>query len=549
VKKAAEALSQAVRQEMEAAPDGGVVAGADAGAGAGAGATPAARPITVTVDYFKRAFDDVHGGVRRAPKFPSNIPVRLLLRYHRRTGDAQALHMATLTLEKMAGGGMYDQVGGGFHRYSTDARWLVPHFEKMLYDNALLAVAYAEAHQATGRADFARVTRETLDYVLREMTSPDGAFYSATDADSEGEEGKFFVWSEQEIRDRLGPDAARFMRYYGVTAGGNFEGHNILNAAHPDEAEWAALAPARAKLYEARARRVPPLRDDKILASWNGLMLSGLAVAGRILGEPRYVAAAARAADFILSRMRAGGEGTGGAGLARSFRPDGAGGSTPGFLDDYAFVAAGLFDLYEASFDARWLREALALCDAVERRFPDVEAGGWFMTGGEHEKLIAREKPRYDGAEPSGTSIALRNALRALTFTGDDRWRVVAEKAFASLRDVLDSKPVAITEALLALDTYTDVPREIAIVWPRDGRASAEPLLAALRTTFLPNAALAGAAEGPELAGLAKLATFTEEKVAQAGQATAYVCERGTCELPTRDPAAFRKQIEKVRAY
>ena len=341
--------------------------------------------------------------------------------------------MATLTLEKMAGGGMYDQIGGGFHRYSTDAHWLVPHFEKMLYDNALLAVAYAEAFQVTARADFARVVRETLDYVLREMTAPGGAFYSATDADSEGEEGKFFVWSEKEIRERLGADATRFMRYYGVTAGGNFAelpGTNILNVAHPDESEWAALAAARAALYAARSKRVPPLRDDKQLAAWNGLMISGLAVGGRILGEPRYVAAAARAADFVLGHMREGDR------LRRSFKEGDAAGSASasGFLDDYAFLAAGLFDLYEATFDARWLREALATTDATERRFADAQRGGWYMTSDEHERLIAREKPAYDGAEPSGTSVALRNALRAYAFTGDERWRGIAEKAFGSLR-------------------------------------------------------------------------------------------------------------------
>jgi uncharacterized protein YyaL (SSP411 family) len=545
VKKASEALTTAVRQEMEAEAT-------PAGAAGGSAAPITARPITATVDYFRRAFDDVNGGVRRAPKFPSNVPVRLLLRYHRRSGDAEALRMATLTLEKMAGGGMYDQVGGGFHRYSTDAHWLVPHFEKMLYDNALLAVAYAEAHQVTGRGDFARVTRETLDYVLREMTAPDGAFYSATDADSEGEEGKFFVWSEEEIRALLGAEAPRFMRYYGVTAGGNFEGHNILNAARPDEAEWAALAPARAKLYEARARRIPPLRDDKVLASWNGLMISGLAVAGRILPEPRYLTAAARAADFVLTRMRGGKSDGGGDGrLARSFKPGRDGQPPePGFLDDYAFLAAGLFDLYEATFDARWLREALALCQAVEQRFADGARGGWFMTGGEHEKLIAREKPRYDGAEPSGTSVALRNVLRAYTFTGDARWRAVAEKAFGSLREVLDAKPVAITEALLALDYFTDVPREIALIWPKDqSAAAAEPLLAVLRRTFVPNAAVAGAAEGPPLAALAQLAPFAAEKLAQGGHPTGYVCEHGKCDLPATDPAAFGKQLQKIHPY
>jgi uncharacterized protein YyaL (SSP411 family) len=526
VTRAAKALVEAVRKDMEPQP--------------GSGATPTAAVIGETVDYFKRAFDTLEGGVRRAPKFPSNMPIRLLLRSHRRTGDAETLKMAELTLSKMAGGGMYDQLGGGFHRYSTDARWLVPHFEKMLYDNALLAVAYAEAAQVTGRADFARVVRETLDYVLREMTSPEGAFYSATDADSEGEEGKFFVWSQKEIEDVLGPgpEAARFMRYYGVTAGGNFEGANILNAAHPDEGEWAALAPERKKLYDVRARRVPPLRDDKILAAWNGLMLSGFAVAGRILDEPRYVAAAARAATFVLERMRPEGR------LARSFK-DGRPGPA-GFLDDYAFVAAGLLDLYEAGGERRFLEAALALAEDTERLFADSAHGGWFMTAGDHEALLAREKPAYDGAEPSGTSVALSNALRLAAFTTDDRWRQIADRAFAVIGPVLESRPMAMTEALLALDWATDRAREIAIVLPRGARADeAAPLLAVLRARFLPNVVRAVVAED-DVAALARTAAFVEGKVAQAGRPTAYVCERGSCQLPTHDPTAFAEQLAVV---
>jgi uncharacterized protein len=550
VTRAAHALVEAVRKDMES--------------GGAAGARPSAAVIAETVTYFKRAFDTVEGGVRRAPKFPSNVPIRLLLRYHRRAGDADALHMATLTLEKMAGGGMYDQLGGGFHRYSTDARWLVPHFEKMLYDNALLAVAYAEAAQVTGRADFARVARETLDYVLREMTSPDGAFYSATDADSEGEEGKFFVWSQREIEEVLGdraeagsarrsehggpgdpprvPDLTqRFLRYYGVTASGNFEGANILNAAHPDEAEWAALAPARAKLYAVRARRVPPLRDEKILAAWNGLMISGFAVAGRILDEPRYVAAAARAADFVLARLRASGR------LARSFKDGRAG--PPGFLDDYAFVVAGLLDLYEAGYDRRTLEAATSLADDTERLFADTANGGWFMTAGDHEALLAREKPAYDGAEPSGTSVALANALRLATFTGDDRWRALADRAFAAVGAVLAERPMVMTEALLALDWSTDHAREVAIVWPRAaGPDSAEPLVAALRRTFLPNVVRAVVADD-EVAALAKVAPFVEGKAATGGRPTAYVCERGACQLPTHDAAAFAAQLASVAPY
>jgi uncharacterized protein YyaL (SSP411 family) len=536
VARAAAQLAGAVRAEMEAA-------------GGGAGALPGAGVIRDTVTAMGGAFDDVYGGVRRAPKFPSNVPIRLLLRYHRRAGDARALHMAALTLEKMAAGGIYDQIGGGFHRYSTDARWLVPHFEKMLYDNALLAVAYAEAAQVTGRRDFARVARETLDYVLREMTAPEGAFYSATDADSEGEEGKFFVWSEKELKEVLGPGAetTRFLRYYGVTAGGNFEGANILNVAHPDDDEHAALAPLRAKLYAARGRRTAPLRDEKILAAWNGLMISAMAVGGRVLGEARYVEAAARAAAFVVERMRPAGR------LARSFK-DGRAGSA-GFLDDYAFVTAGLLDLYEAGFDRRWLEQAVALADEVERLFADGAHGGWFMTAGDHEKLLAREKPNYDGAEPSGTSVALLNALRIATFTSDDRWRGVAERAFAGVGAVLMERPLAMTEALLAVDYATDVPREIAIVWPPGAHpgagaaaGGAAPLLEVLRRTFVPNKALAGAGE-PDVEALAKVATFMEQKRASGGQPTAYVCERGRCELPTHDPTVLAAQLAKIRPY
>jgi uncharacterized protein YyaL (SSP411 family) len=513
-------------------------------ASAGAEAPPDAAAIPTLVEHLKRGFDAANGGLQGAPKFPSSLPIRLLLRYHRRTGDAEALRMATMTLEKMAAGGIYDQIGGGFHRYSTDPRWLVPHFEKMLYDNALLAVGYLEAYQATGRADFARVARETLDYVLAEMTAPSGGFYSATDADSEGAEGKFFVWLEPEIRAVLGPGPAadRFIRYFGVTASGNFEGRNILSVPKADEKERAALSQARAKLYAARARRIPPARDGKILAGWNGLTISALALGGRVLGEPRYTTAAARAADFVLGKMRP--DGT----LARSFEDGRAG--PPGFLEDHAFLAAGLFELYEASFDPRWLREALALCAETEKLFADPAVGGWFATSAKHETLLAREKPTYDGAIPSGTSVAILNALRAGAFTGDDHWRAIVDRAFGALRDQLAQRPFSLAEALLALDFRTDMAREVAIVWPKQGGpASAAPLLDAVRRTFLPNKVLAGAAEGEGVGTLVPLAPFVAEKRALGGRSTAYVCERGRCELPTADPGVLGRQLARTRSY
>ncbi|HEY5091574.1 MAG TPA: thioredoxin domain-containing protein [Polyangia bacterium] len=542
-------LTDAVRRELGGADPAsigsiGSIGSMGSMASAGGQAVPDAAIIRVLVEQLERAFDHTNGGLEGAPKFPSSLPIRLLLRYHRRTGDADALRMAVLTLEKMAAGGIYDQIGGGFHRYSTDARWLVPHFEKMLYDNALLAVAFLEANQVTGRADFARVARETLDYVLAEMTAPSGAFYSATDADSDGAEGKFFVWSEAEIRAVLGADpvADRFIRYYGVTSAGNFDGRNILYVPRANEQERAALSDARAKLYAARARRIPPARDDKILAGWNGLMISALALGGGVLGEPRYTGAAARAADFVLRTMRTGGL------LARSFKDGRAG--PPGFLEDYAFLAAGLFDLYEASFDPRWLREALALCAQTETLFADPATGGWFATGSKHEKLLAREKPTYDGAIPSGTSVAILDALRAATFTGDDHWRAIADRALGALREPLARHPLGLTEALLALDFRTDMVREVAIIWPKQaGPAAAAPLLATVRRIFLPNKVLAGSAEGEDLGALAALAPFVAEKRALGGRSTAYVCERGRCELPTADPSVLARQLGRVRGY
>jgi uncharacterized protein YyaL (SSP411 family) len=525
---AAEALTGAIRAALSAAEPAPV-------------GTPLPGPEVVekAVAGWSRAFDERHGGLRGAPKFPSSLPVRVLLRHHRRTRDPRSLEMAVLTLEKMAAGGMHDQLGGGFHRYSTDHRWLVPHFEKMLYDNALLAVAYAEAWQATGRADFARVVRTTLDYLVREMAAPEGGFYSATDADSEGVEGKFFVWSEKEIRERLGLEADRFIAFYGVTPEGNFEGENVLHVPHPDEATWTALAGARAKLLEARSRRIPPLRDEKVLAAWNGLAISALAFGGRVLHEPRWVEAARRAAGFVLSAMRRDDR------LLRSWT-DGRAAPVPGFLEDHAFLCQGLIDLYEATFEVRWLRQALALADATERLFGDRERGGWFATADDHERLVAREKPAHDGAEPSGASVAALNALRLAAFTADDRWRAVAERALRAHASTLAERPYALHDMLLAVDFHGDAPREVVLVWPA-GEAAPEPFLDVLRRTFLPNRALAGAPEGPALAALGEVALVARDKKAAGGRPTAYVCEKGSCRLPAIDPEKLRAQVEPVK--
>jgi uncharacterized protein YyaL (SSP411 family) len=504
-----------------------------------AAAIPGPRPIEEAVAFFAGSFDERHGGVRRAPKFPSNLPVRLLLRHHRRARDPGSLRMATLTLEKMAAGGIHDQVGGGFHRYSTDAEWLVPHFEKMLYDNALLAVAYAEAWQVTKRRDLARVVRQTLDYLLRELTSPEGGLYSATDADSEGHEGRFFVWEERELRELLGPDAERFIRFHGVTPEGNFEGRSILWVPRPDEDEWEALAPARARLYEARSRRPAPLRDEKVIAGWNGLAISALAFGGRVLGEGRWVDAATRAAEFVLGRMVKDGR------LRRTWLDGEAG--VPGFLEDHAFLVAGLLDLHEATFDPRWLRAALDLAARQEALFGDPAGGGWFTTATDHDRLLAREKPTHDGAEPSGASVAALNALRLHAFTADDAWWKIAEGALRHHAALLEAQPVSLTEMLLALDFATDAVREVILVWPEDDPVP-EPFLSVLRRTFLPSRALCGAAEGEGIARLGQVAPIAAGKVA-AGRPTAYVCERGSCRLPAIAPEKLASQLEPVRPY
>jgi len=520
VGEAASSITRAIREAM-------------AGGGPGT-AVPGAEALLEAVGVYRRIYDPVHGGARGAPKFPSSFPVRLLLRHHRRTGDALSLDMAVRTLERMAAGGIHDQLGGGFHRYAVDERWLVPHFEKMLYDNALLALAYAEAFQVTGRPDFARVLRTTLDYVEREMTTPEGGFYSATDADSEGEEGRFFVWTEAEVEEVLGADAGRFNRFYGVTRKGNFEGRNVLYVPAPDEAEWGSLAGARRRLLEARQRRPPPLRDDKVLTGWNGLMISAMAFGARALGEARYLRAAERAADFALAHLEKGGR------LQRSVtdgRPSG-----PGFLEDQAFLVQGLLHLHESSLGLRYLEAALSLADQTEALFADEERGGWMRSARDQESLLAREKPSQDGAEPSGASVAVLNALRLWALTSDDRFRRIAEGALRASAPLFSAYPAALHEMLLAVDFLAGTPREVVLVWPRR-QGPPGPLLEALGRTFLPDGVVTGAAEGSDLDALANLAPVAREKRALDGGAAAYVCESGRCLEPAASADELRARL------
>ena len=514
---------------------------------------PGASVLLAAAESYRAGYDAEWGGMQGAPKFPSSLPVRFLLRHHRRTGDAQSLAMATRTLERMASGGIHDQLGGGFHRYSVDARWLVPHFEKMLYDNALLAMAYLEASQASGRDDFARVARGILAYVEREMTSPAGAFYSASDADSEApggrrEEGRFFTWTPEEIRAVLAPDAARLAEtYYGVTSAGHVDGRSVLHAAHPvgevarelglsEQAARASLEDSRRRLLAARERRPRPLRDEKILTAWNGLAISAFARAALVLGEPRLAAQAARAADFVLTRMRENG---------RLLRSHSEGRSRHNaYLEDYAFLIAGLLDLYEASGSPRWLREAIELDQVLAQHYEDP-AGGYFAISDDHERLLARAKPAQDGAEPSGNSVQALNLLRLHEWSDDDRYRQRAERTLAAFGARLEKAPDALSELLLAADFHNDTPKQIVIVTPTQ-RSQAAPLLDKLRATFVPNRTLVVAAEGSDLQAQARLLPLLEGKRALGGKATGYVCERRVCERPTSDPQLFAAQLAKT---
>jgi uncharacterized protein YyaL (SSP411 family) len=517
------------------------------------GSPPAAEAlVTKAVQVYASMVDRTHGGLNGSPKFPSSLPLRLLVRESHRTGNETYGEMAVLTLNKMAEGGIYDQVGGGFHRYSTDNRWLVPHFEKMLYDNALLVLAYLDGFQATGDKPFARVAEEVLTYVVREMTSAEGGFYSATDADSlvpggEREEGWFFTWTPQELSRILGPQTASLVaEYYGVSDSGNFEGRSILHVASRIEPvaerleiqteELAlALARARERLYAAREKRPAPLRDDKILTAWNGLMISAMARGGFVLGEPAYIAVAERAATFVLEHLRSDGR------LLRSYNDGRA--RHNAYLDDYAFLIAGLIDLHQTSHDSRWLGNAIELQATLDRHFWDSSSGGYFMTSDDHETLLAREKPAYDGAIPAGNSVALMNLVRLHALTLDDAYRSRADALLRGFGDRLSRYPTGLGEMLLALQFRLADPKEIVIVTPQR-RDQAEPFLAVLREKYLPHAVVSVAVEGPDLDAQAKLMPPLEGKVARDGRATAYVCRQGICRLPVTDADGFTRQIE-----
>ncbi len=504
-----------------------------------ADAAPDRHVIDGAYQDLARNFDAAHGGFGGAPKFPSAHNLLFLLRYWQQTSDKKVLAMVEQTLTAMRAGGMYDQIGFGFHRYSTDDHWLLPHFEKMLYDQAMLIMAYAEAWQATGKAAYAGTAREVIAYVLRDMRDPRGGFYSAEDADSEGVEGKFYVWTAPEMEAVLDKaDAAFAESVFGVGAKGNVAdeasgrktGANVLYLAHPpaSESDRVRLDHIRKKLFAVREKRVHPFRDDKILTSWNGLMIAALAIAARSLNAPEYAVAARKAADFLLRRLRRK-DGR----LLHRFRNGRAG--LAAHLDDYAYLIWGLIELYETDLDARDLRTALALNADMLAHFRAPE-GGLYFTADDSEGLLVRPMDGYDGALPSGNSVAMMNLMRLARMTGDAALeRQASDIGRAFSRDAV-RQPSAFAHMMSALLFAEGKSYEVVLVGEMDS-ADGKAMLRAIRSRYLPNKIVLWRSPGAASGEIAALAPYTRGQKAMHGKATAYVCENFRCRLPVTDPA------------
>jgi len=488
--------------------------------------------IIRAAEQLGRAHDAEQGGFGRAPKFPNAGVYELFLRAYQKSRNPRFLDTITFTLMQMAQGGIYDHLGGGFHRYSVDEKWLVPHFEKMLYDNAQLARVYAQVYQITGDGQFKRVVEETVDYLLREMLQPEGGFYSTQDADSEGEEGKFFVWTPDEVSRILGEEPAEiFCRIYDVSDQGNFEGSNIL---HPiltleqaskyfkrgEETIASLLDEAKAKLFAEREKRIKPFRDEKLITSWNGLALSGLAEAIKISDKREYQRAARQTVEFIFSRMFRDGY------LLHTYK-DGVA-KILGYLDDYAFLAVGLLDLFEAIHDRSLLARARELAQIMLREFWDDDDGAFFYTGKSHEPLITRAKPVFDASIPSGNSLAAQLLLRMYHYTNDENFLHKGEIILRSYRDAMAAQPFGLAHMLGALDFYLEKPKEIVIVGEPENPATRQ-LLRGVHSSYLPNSTLQLVRSG---APLREIAPLLEGKGQIDGKATAYVCHNFTCSAP-----------------
>jgi hypothetical protein len=541
----AERVTDALRQ-ASAGPGGQSPAetgpAQDAPAPAG-GTIPGRELLDEAYDELRRTFDREHGGFGQRPKFPTPHHLTFLLRYWLRSGQRDALEMVETTLRAMRRGGMYDHLGHGFHRYSTDARWRLPHFEKMLYDQAMLVTAYAECFQATGEGEYRRTAEEVISYVRRVLTSVQGGFFSAEDADSEGEEGKFYVWETGEIRAVLGPDRApAFLAAYGVKPSGNFgeeatggrDGRNVLHLA--TGADPRAFERERGELFAHRERRARPSKDDKILTDWNGLMIAALGRAAQAFGEPAHARLAAGAAGFILKEM-AGGDGR----LLHRHR----GGKTGirGFLDDYALLVWGLLELYESTFQPQWLREAIWLTRTMVEQFEDRAEGAFFFTAADAQPVVARNKELQDGAVPSGNSVAILNLLRIARMTGDVSLEETAARALRAAERRAARAPSAFTHLLGAVDFAIGPAREVVVVGAAGGSDTREMLAAVVRP-FRPNKAVLRREPGPAGAEIVQLAPFTEPLVALGGKATAYVCRGFTCAVPTTDPGVAAEMLQ-----
>jgi uncharacterized protein YyaL (SSP411 family) len=476
-------------------------------------------------------FDPREGGFGGAPKFPASMSIDFLLRYHHRTQDAHALEMATLSLDKMAYGGMYDQAGGGFHRYSTDDRWLVPHFEKMLYDNALLARTYLDAYRLTGKILYRRITEEILDFIVREMRDANGGFYSTQDADSEGVEGKFYVWDRDEFLEVVGKDGELLARYFNVTDYGNWEHHNILNVPRPPELFCklekiseqeleSKVAAALPKLYAAREKRVHPGRDEKILTDWNGLALRAFADAAAFLRRDDYRKVAESNAAFIFEKLWDGGH------LLHSYK-DGRQ-RFNAYLDDYANVADGLLALYQLTFEESWLRRSEALAEIIIDRFADEEQGGFYFTATNHEELIARTKDFFDNATPSGNSVAADVLLRLAALLGREDFRKHAERTYSAVSNHLVEYASGFGRMLAAVDFAIGPSAEIALI------GGTGDFLGAYRKQYLPRTVIA--------AGDSDIALLRDRRPTN-GKPTAFVCENLTCKQPVTDVADFESLL------
>lgn len=490
-------------------------------------------------------FDSEEGGFGSQPKFPQPMTLDFAMTQQAHKGDLDALYMAELTLEKMAHGGIYDQLGGGFHRYSVDAIWLTPHFEKMLYDNAQLLRSYLHAWLITKQPLYRRIIDETIDYVLREMTAPEGGFYSTQDADSEGEEGKFFVWTPTEIEAILGKEAATiFNAYYGVSARGNFEGKNILHVVTtveniaqrfqmPAEAVERSLATSRRQLFDAREQRIKPGRDEKVLTEWNGLMIHALAECGAALGRADALHAAQHAANFILQQMsQPDGK------LYRSYKDGKA--RLNAYLEDYAAFGIALVALYEATFDLRWLGEASRLTRLLIDQFDDDQNGGFYQTGLDHEQLVVRRKDFIDNAIPSGNSLTAELLLKLAVLTGNEDYRRQARLICLVMKESMARQPTGFGRLLCALNQLLVPSQEIAIVGDPEA-ADTAALLQVVRSRYLPTSVLALKRPGEE-----SMLPLLEGRDLVNGQAAAYVCENYACKLPVTDAQTLARQLDKL---